>query len=122
MRDLEPNRPGYDSARARCFEHIGQAGKWSTTLDYTFYQGYGYMGYAYFSQGDYRASVAAYTQGIRYGSAPFLFHCRALAYHALGDEANAQRDLTLYLQDHQPGTIPDCQSLFPETRGIFEIP
>lgn len=119
---LDPNQPHYQAARADYFEHIGQAGEWAVTIDPTFYQGYGYLGYARYFQGDYEASVAAYTQGLRFGSSAFILHCRALAYHALGDEANAQRDLQLYLKYHRPGEIPGCQSLFPETAGIFEIP
>jgi hypothetical protein len=122
IRSLAPSQADYETARAEYFERMGWAGKWMAAIDPTFSQAYGYVGAAHYYQGDYEASVAAYSQNIRLSRPTSIFYCRALAYHALGDEASAQRDLQLYLKDHTPGEIPGCQSLFPEAAGTFEIP
>lgn len=122
VRSLDPSQTGYEATRAEYFERIGQAGEWIVAVDPSFHQGYGYIGVTHYYQGDYKASVAAYTLDIRSGRSMGVLYCRALAYHALGDEASAARDLQQFLKYHTPGETPGCQSLFPETAGTFEIP
>ncbi len=121
---LYPEQAVNDPGRAIYFAGMGQTGKWMVAIDPNLYQGYGYMGYAYYFQGDYQASVDAYSNAIRISGSHLnygFFYCRALAYHALGENIRATQDLKRYETQHTPGDIPGCQSFFPEAIGIFEI-
>jgi len=120
IHNLDPNQAGYDTQRAKYFERMGQAGKWMVTLDPAFYQGYGYMGYDHYFRGDYETSTRAYSQAIRFGGSIEFFYCRALAYHALGDNVSAERDLEFFAKHYPPDKTPGCQSLFPETARVFD--
>ena len=122
LQNLDPNHPGYAGERADYFQRMRRAGKGVVTWDSMYGQGYAALGLAEYFFGDYRASVDAYSRSMALGGSAEYYYCRALAYHALGDEANAEQDIQAYLEKRETDDGPRCQRYFPEIEGILPLP